>query len=182
MSAQTAGEQARLIMEAVAVLHARGYGLLKLYCYVKEGLGAWRHWIFASDAFPTNIWHWPGMAAHGSLPGHALFDGSTPEDVADSMLREAPQVLDAARGQDATYVNWYREMLLAYPSDVLVMESPSTAEMFRHGPVPVPQLKAWEWVPPVLSPEEIKAQEEAARQQMMQMARERWARRHKHQK
>ena len=42
-------------MEAVAVLHARGYGLLKLYCYVKEGLGQWRHWLFASDAFPHGL-------------------------------------------------------------------------------------------------------------------------------
>lgn len=179
MSTQTAEEQARLIMEAVAVLHARGYGLLKLYCYVKDGLGAWRHWIFASDAFPTDIWHWPGPSAHGSLPGFELFEGNTPEEVADSMLHEAPQVLDAARGQDATYVNWYREILLAYPEDVLAMEAPSIAAMLRHGPVVVPKLKAWEWVPPVLSPEEIKAQEEAARERMMQTARERRARHQK---
>lgn len=172
---QSAKRQARLVMEAIAVLHARGYGLLKLYCYVKEGLGQWRHWIFASDAFPDSIGRWPGVSAHGSIPSWSLFDGSTAHQVADSMLAHAQEVLEVARGQDDVYVNWYREMLLAYPDEVLVMESPRRAEILGRGKIQLPQLK--EWIAPIPSPEEIKAWEEASRQGMMQRARERRARR-----
>lgn len=174
--AQSAERQARLVMEAVAVLHARGYGLLKLFCYVKEGLGQWRHWIFASNAFPKYyISTWPGKAAHGSIPSFPKFAGSTAQEVADSMLEQAPQVLEAARGEDNVYVSWYRDMLLAYPDAILEMESPSNARIIGHGEISLPLLKGW--VAPVPSPEEVKAQEETSRQGMMQRARERRARR-----
>lgn len=85
-SIRKARQDARLLMEALAVLHQRGYGRLKLHCYIKEGLGVWRHCVFASDEFPDNIQAWPGPRCHGSIPGHAAFDGGTVEEVAESVL------------------------------------------------------------------------------------------------
>lgn len=173
----TGEQQARLVMEAVSTLHARGFGLLKLVCYVKEGLGQWRHWIIASGEFPSNIWHWPGQNAFGSIPVKPLFFGNTPNEVAQSMLELAPEVLNAARGEDEVYVNWYRGMLLTYPGQVLIMESAREAEILGHGRIPLPSLKEWVWVPPVLRPDEIEQRENAIRQQMMQRAREQRAKR-----
>ena len=175
--AQTANKQARLVMEAVAVLHARGYGLLKLYCYVKEGLGQWRHWLFASDAFPHGLAGWPGITTHGSIPSRPLFEGSTPQEVAESMLEQAPRVLENARGEDHTYVDWFRDMLLTHPDGVLEMESPLEARIIGYGEISLPALKGW--VAPTTSPEEIRAAMEASRQSMMETARERHARRHR---
>lgn len=172
----SAERQARLVMEAVAVLHDRGYGLLKLYCYIKEGIGEWRHWVFASDAFPRGILFWPGTMVEGSIPSWRRFGGMTAEEVAVSMLERAPEVLEAAHGEDIAYVNWYREMLLAYPDGILEMESPYKAKTMQYGEIPLPALKAWE--PPVPSPEEMRAAKEASLQRVMQRAREQHAKRH----
>lgn len=167
-------QQARLLMEALAVLHQRGYGRLKLYCYVKEGLGAWRHWVFASDDFPDNIWAWPGPKCHGSLPGIAQVDGVTVEEVAESVLARCPDVAKAARGQDENYVAWYREMLATYPDGILEMESPFRASIIGYGDVIVPALKTWTSPPQTpMSPEELVATQEAERQRVMERARHR---------
>ncbi|MBK6614945.1 hypothetical protein [Ottowia sp.] len=139
----TPEEQARLVMEAVAVLHARGYGLLKLYCYIKEGLGQWRHWVLASDAFPENIGLWDGVQVRGSIPGRPAFDGRTAEEVANSILANRPELLEAGRGEDGIYVRWYRNMLVAYPDGILEMESPWEASILGRGEIPLPALKAW---------------------------------------
>ena len=173
---ESAERQARLVMEAVAVLHDRGYGLLKLYCYIKEGIGEWRHWIFASDVFPRGALFWPGIVVEGSIPSWLRFGGMTAEEVAVSMLERAPEVLEAARGEDIAYVHWYREMLLAYPDGILEMESPYKARIFPHGEIPLPVLKAWE--PPVPSLEEMRVSQEASLQRVTQRAREQHAKRH----
>ena len=167
----TLGQQARLLMEALAVLHQRGYGRLKLYCYVKEGLGAWRHWVFASDEFPDNIWAWAGQKCGGSLPGMALFHGFTVEEVAESVLSRCPAVAEAARGQDENYVAWYREMLAAHPDGILVMESPLRASILGYGDVKVPTLKAWMRPPPTpMSSEQLVAAREAEQRRVMERA------------
>lgn len=169
-----AEQQARLLMEALAVLHQRGYGRLKLYCYVKEGLGAWRHWVFASDEFPDSIWAWPGPKCHGSLPGMAIFDGVSVEEVAESVLARCPNVTEAARGHDESYVTWYREMLAAHPEGILEMESAHRASILGYGDVRLPTLKAWTNPPPTpISPEQLVAAREAQRQNEMERARQR---------
>lgn len=150
-------------MEALAALHQRGYGRLKLYCYVKEGI-AWRYWVFASDDFPDDIGAWPGPKCHGSLPGIAQFGGVTVEEVAESVLKRCPDIAEAARGQDENYVAWYRDLLAAHPDGILEMESPFRASIMDYGEVIVPALKTW-ISPPLLpmSPEEFAATKEAER-------------------
>lgn len=159
-------------MEAVSLLHQRGYGLLKLYCYVKEGLGTWRHWVFASDEFPDNIWAWPGPKCRGSLSGMDRFEGSTVEDVADSVLAQCPDVARAARGRDENYVTWYRNMLATHPDGILEMESAFRAHVLGYGDVRVPPIKTWTSPPPTpMSAEQLVAAREAARAQVMERAR-----------
>ena len=165
-------------MEALAVLHQRGYGRLKLYCYVKEGLGAWRHWVFASDEFPDNIWAWAGPKCHGSLPGMSPFQGFTVEEVAESVLARCPDVAEAARGHDENYVAWYRQMLAAHPDGILAMESPLRASILGHGEVKVPALKAWMSPPPTpMSSEQLVAAGAAERREIEERARLRHRRR-----
>lgn len=138
-----AKQQARLLMEAIAVLHQRGYGRLKLYSYVKNGLGAWRHWIFASDEFPDSIMAWSGPKSGGSLPGMAIFSGVTVDEVVESILSRHRLIFQAARGQDAEYEAWYKRMLDDYPDGILEMESPYWARIIDFGDIKLPALKAW---------------------------------------
>jgi len=173
-SEMDARQQARLLMEALAVLHRRGYGRLKLYCYVKEGLGAWRHWVFASDEFPDSIGAWRGPQRSGSYPGMTTFDGGTAEEVAESILARCRDVVEAAHGHDESYVAWYREMLANYPDGILVMESAHSASIYDYGDIRLPTLKAWTKPPPVpISPEQLLASREAERQKVMERARQR---------
>jgi hypothetical protein len=120
-------QHARLIMEAVALLHQRGFGRLKLFCYVKEGLGAWRHGLFASDTFPESIRDLPEPNATGSLPGMAVANGDSPEEVADDIVSKHPELANAALGSDHVYVEWYGRMIAEHPQGVLEMESPREA-------------------------------------------------------
>jgi len=160
-------------MEAVAVLHRRGYGRLKLYCYVKEGLGAWRHWVIASDAFPDNIWAWDGPKCQGSLPGMSPFQGQSAEEVAESVLARCPALVEAARGKDEIYVAWFDELLAAHPDGILEMESPLRASIVGDGEVSVPELKAWTSSPPTpMSTDQIAAAQEAAQRQVAERARQ----------
>lgn len=122
-----AGRAGRAIMEAVAVLHDRGYGRLKLFCYVKEGLGAWRHQLFAGDRFPPQGAPLPRPVAGGSLPSWPVARGATAEQVADAVLAAHPGLAAAAVGADDAYVAWYREMLVAHPVGALEMESGTEA-------------------------------------------------------
>jgi hypothetical protein len=168
-------QQARLVMEALAVLHKRGYGHLKLYCYVQDGLGAWPHWVFASDEFPDNIRAWPGPKCFRNFHGAVEFNGGTAEEVADSVLAQCPNVAEAARGHDEIYVTWYREMLAAYPDGILEMVSAHRARIYDcDDEVRLPTLKAWTNPPPTpLSPEQVLAAREANRQSVMERARQR---------
>lgn len=125
--------RARMLMDAVAELHRRGHGRLKLFAYVKEGLGVWRHWLFASDAFPSSAAELPRPLAHGSLPGGAIANGSTASELADAIVTSFPDLVAAATGDDAEYVEWYRRMLEAEPDGVLEMESPRRATVGGRG-------------------------------------------------
>lgn len=165
-------QQARLLMEALAVLHQRGYGRLKLFCYVKDGLGAWRHWIFASDEFPNNIVAWQGPKQGGSLPGWGIFSGATAEEVADDILSRHPHLAEAARGRDDVYVSWYQQMLADHPEGILEMESPCRASIDGFGRLTLPALKAW--TKPLPTPEELAAQQELARKKDLEDARLRY--------
>lgn len=137
-------EQARLLMDALEVLHGRGYGLLKLYSYVKQGIGAWRYWVFASSGeFPDAIQDWPGPKLHGSFPGTAELDGMTPDEVVESLLARFPALADDGRGREESYVTWYRHQLAAHPGAVLVMESSRAAQMLGFGDLAVPPLRTW---------------------------------------
>lgn len=169
--------QARHVMEAVGILHSRGYGLLKLFSYIKEGLGQWRYFLFAGDVFPYNIASWPGPRIWGSIPSYHRLDGDTPAEVATFIEERGVNLLSAAKGSDPIYVNWYAEVLQRHPLDVLLMESPDRAEMLHHGRIPVPPLKRW--TAPPRTPEELLAAKEAERNRIMQRARERRARRNK---
>lgn len=167
--------EARRLMEAVNILHKRGYGLLKLVSYIKEGLGEWRYFLFAGDVFPDHIASWPGPMIRGSIPSLHRLDGDTPFQIAAAIEAQGADLLKTAKGSDETYVNWYTEVLRQYPDQVLLMESPDYAEVFHHGPIPVPALKRW--TAPSLTPEELLALQEAERNQLMQRAKERRARR-----
>jgi hypothetical protein len=168
-------QEARLLMEALAVLHQRGYGRLKLYCYIKEGLGVWRNCVFASDEFPDSIQAWPGPKCHGSIPGHSKFEGGTVEEVAESVLaRCGNAVAEAARGHDESYVTWYREMLAAYPDGILQMESAHRAHILDYGDIGLPALKAWTEPPPTLEGrEQLFATLAAEREKVIERARHR---------
>jgi hypothetical protein len=126
---QSPHELARLILEAVAVLHERSYGRLKVHCYVKDGLGAWRHTLFAASSYPIarGFSDLPTPWAHGSLPGSPVAKGLTAVEVADAIERKFPELLDAARGSDSEYELWYRELLAAHPGCVFEIETPNSA-------------------------------------------------------
>ena len=126
---QSPRELARLILEAVAVLHERGYGRLRVHCYLKDGIGAWRHTLFAANTYPSTqgFVDIPKPWARGSLPGLSVAEGVSAVDVADVIEQKFPKLLDAARGSDSTYEYWYRELLAAHPGRVLEIDPPDSA-------------------------------------------------------
>lgn len=124
-----AKNQARLIMEAVSVLHQRGFGHLKLFCYFKEGLGAWRHMLFASESFPDHIRDLPEPIASGSLPGWPVSQGKTPEEIADGIIAKHPRLAEAAFGGEDPYAIWYRNVLAMHAEGIIQMESSKVAKI-----------------------------------------------------
>lgn len=130
----------RLVMESVAELHKRGYGRLKLYCYLKEGVAAWRYWLFADDKFPDTLEATPKPKLHGSIPWlwTPTIDGNTPEEAADRFIQDNQALAEAARGSDPLYVNWYAEMITLDPFEILEMESSTVAWLGRLGEIRTP--------------------------------------------
>lgn len=116
-------KQARVLIEAVAVLHERGYERLHLVSYVKEGLGAWRHMLFAADSYLPQSGPLPEPIARGSLPGLAIARGETPEEMADDLERRYPELIAASRGSLPKHVRWYRELLQAHPGRAFELEN-----------------------------------------------------------
>lgn len=117
-------------MEAVGVLHQQGHGLLKLYCYVKEGLGRWTFFVYASDQLARSVSaaHLPRNYMSGAVMGYEPFGCvETVEDVI-ALFRRDPALLDQAKGDDPVYVAWYAGMLKnSAPNGYLEMETPDTA-------------------------------------------------------
>jgi len=134
-----AEHDACLVMETVAELHGRGYGRLKLFSYIKEGLGAWRHWFFAGDTFPTQSSDIPEPFVHGSIPWLTTptVSGTSPSDAADRFIIAHPDLMARANGYDDVYVPWYGELLASGVQGVLEMESPMEAR-FGSRKVPTP--------------------------------------------
>lgn len=131
-------EQARLIMETIGVLHQEGYGLLKLYCYVKEGMGRWTYIVFAGDRLPPSSYHVPPEHIFGSLMSYDLCDCVESVDDVLTIFRGYSNVLELAKGSDPVYVAWYADMLVkTAPVGVLEMEGPHAA-FIRGNPIATP--------------------------------------------
>jgi hypothetical protein len=124
-------EIARLVMETVGELHDRGYGRLKLFCYIKEGLGVWRNFLFVGDNFPGSISQLPKPILSGSIPwlSTPTVEGGSPVDAADNFIKTHPEFSSLAVGRDDIYVNWYKNMLRLHKAGVLEMESPFVAKI-----------------------------------------------------
>lgn len=132
-------QRARIILDSIALLQIEGYGRLKIYCYIKEGLGAWRHNIFAGDKFPTHLPDLPKPVAHGSLPDWPVVGGNDAESVARNLLRKFPDLFVNAKGMDDIYTNWFQSTLRAHPGSVIVMERQDIARLLPgHVRVPTP--------------------------------------------
>ena len=127
--------QARHIMEAVRVLHKKGYGRLRLLCYVKEGLPAWRHKLFASDEFAFES---GSVVSEGSLPGWPVVRGETPEQIADRIEEKFPDLMMLARGEPGRYAAWFAEVLDTYPEGILEMEVSNSASLINGGNIRPP--------------------------------------------
>lgn len=123
---------ARFILDAVSTLHTRGYGRLKIHCYAKDGIGAWRHTLFASDAYPAvgGFGELPPPIAHGSAPGWAVAHGNSSTEVADQIERRYPELMRAARGPESEFVRWYQDLLSAHPGKAFEIEHPDMARPF----------------------------------------------------
>jgi hypothetical protein len=121
-------------MEAVGELHGRGYSRLKLYCYIKEGLGRWRHILVAADDFPEEPLQLPGECVLFEPADFAFRrDFTDPFALADD-FESQHSFFSHARGLDEAYVTWYREMLeQTAPWGIIMMESPDRASFYYHG-------------------------------------------------
>ena len=135
MTSSAPTDDPRVILEAIAELHRIGYGRLKLFCYVKEGVGAWRHWLFASDEFPESMQDIPEPLVHGSIRNWMVIRGATAEEAVCSIRTQFPEILAAALGKDDVYTSWFSKLLNDYPTGTLEMESRTRATV---GSVAVP--------------------------------------------
>jgi hypothetical protein len=114
---------ARAILEAVRVLHQRGFGLLKIHCYVKEGLGAWRHRFFSAPTFShTTSDQQPPSTELFSLPDWPISEAPDPVSIADDVAARLSAFLQRCEGVDTDYVAWYAELLDRHPGCGLEIE------------------------------------------------------------
>ncbi len=119
-----ARQHAYAILAAASRLHDAGYSRLRIRCYVKEGLGAWRHCLFASDEFNES----EGCATDlYSLPGDPIADGRNSRAIAAELVARYPRLMAAAKGPPGDYAAWLRHILLQHPGCVLEMEEPEHA-------------------------------------------------------
>lgn len=112
------------ILAAVSRLYHAGYGRLRIRCYVKEGLGAWRHCLFASDEFNTADRCATDLY---SLPGYPIADGRGSRAIAAELVTHYPRILEAAKGPPGEYATWLKQLLLLHPGCVFQMETPEYA-------------------------------------------------------
>ncbi len=112
------------IVAAVSRLHQAGYGRLRILCYVKEGIGAWRHRLFASEGFEPGGAY--GMSLY-SVPDHPMAEGDGSRAIAADLVARYPQLMAAAKGPPGDYAAWLRQILLRHPGCVFEMEEPGHA-------------------------------------------------------
>lgn len=112
------------IVAAVSRLHGAGYGRLRILCYVKDGISAWRHRLFVSDGFTFD--GAPGTHLY-SLPDWAIATGKNSRVVAAKLLEAFPELMQAAQGPSNSYAIWLRSLLVQYPGAVFEMEEPEHA-------------------------------------------------------
>jgi len=112
------------IVAAVSRLHGAGYGRLRILCYVKDGISAWRHRLFASDGFnPDDA---PGTFLY-SLPGRGIATGKNSRAIAAKLLKEFTELMQEAQGPSDSYAVWLRSLLVQHPGAVFEMEEPEHA-------------------------------------------------------
>lgn len=117
-------KHAYAIVTAVSRLHQAGYGRLRILCYVKEGLGVWRHRLFASDGFDRES---ESMTRLYSLPGRPIADGRDSRAIAAELVVQYPGLMAEAKGPPGDYAFWLRRLLLRHPGCVFEMEAPEHA-------------------------------------------------------
>jgi hypothetical protein len=111
---------------AVVLLHDRGYGRLRVTAYVKEGLGAWRYRLFASDDFDTRAQPTTQIA---SLPGNALVQGSDPVSIANAIEASFPELMASALGPSGPYAIWLKKITATQGDQTFEMEEGSVAQL-----------------------------------------------------
>lgn len=121
-------QHARKIVEAISLLQEAGYGNARINCYIKEGLGAWRHQIFASEAFEKTKDKSTGLF---SIPGNPIAAGDTAEEIANEIIKNYPQIMAAAKSPPTAYSLWLKEVLKDNPDGVFQMELPDAAFIGR---------------------------------------------------
>jgi len=108
---------ARLILEAVAVLHARGHQRLRAFPNVSGSGFWWRIAICSVDTLAGNAWPYsvePGavfrytMAAGFEIDGLRVGPDTSADEVADAILES---LSDTGLGRDWAYTGWFAELL-----------------------------------------------------------------------
>jgi hypothetical protein len=112
------------ILQAVAHLHQCGHGRLRIRCYIKDGLCAWRHQLFVSDRF--EIGNGSSTALY-SIPGRPIAVGSDFLEIANKIAARYPELVNEAIGPVNTYTSWLQTIVTKYPQCVLEMETPTEA-------------------------------------------------------
>jgi hypothetical protein len=100
---------AHAILQAVAHLHQCGYGRLRIKCYVKEGISAWRHQLFVSDSYDTN--EGPSTAMY-TIPGRPIEVGSNFQEIAEKIVARHPELIKEAIGPSNTYTVWLQNLII----------------------------------------------------------------------
>jgi len=121
-------QHARKIVEAISLLQEAGYGNIRINCYIKEGLGAWRHQIFASEAFEKKKDKSTGLF---SIPGNPIATGETAEEIANEIIKNYPEIMGAAKSPPTAYSSWLKEALKDNPDGAFQMELPDVAIIGR---------------------------------------------------
>lgn len=111
-------------MEMIGELHKMGYGKLKLYCYIKDGIGTWRSVVFSSDNWAPGPFSPPESSIVAWLHNNApkLIN---PRQAAELFSSDGGnhEILQQAKGCDTLYVDWYEDMLKkSRPDGILLME------------------------------------------------------------
>lgn len=120
-----------LVFKMVVYLHKRGLGLLKFACYTKEGLGAWRHLLFASRYFPPTNDHsnLPKPFLFGSFRDILLAKRINPETAGDYFISENVELAAACQGDDYPYISWFASVAKIQFGQVFEMEHPEIANL-----------------------------------------------------